>query len=752
MISELPKILIVDDIHANIVAMQKILSKVVAKLYSAISGDEALALCVEHDFAIALVDVNMPRISGFQLAEMLHSVQHTKSLPIIFVTAAEMDDYQSIKGYLVGAVDFVRKPIDDRILLSKVEVFLELFNKRRDIELSASLLQEKNIQLEYEIQQRHLAEEKIHHAYAARLAISQMLETTIKPLSIAEQVDAVFEILFNVSWILSLRKGILFLADKSSEMMVPAGYRGSIAQHELTQFQDNGGHCCCGEPFSDWNDHSCHVLHNKNGYDTHYGMPLLNQDGVMGVLCLYVETGHKTHEEEKEFFLSVTQTLIGIIERRKLEGQLRQQAQFDELTGLPNRVLFHDRLSQSLKYAKRTGKNVVLMFLDLDRFKMVNDTMGHEAGDSLLKEAAKRIASCIRDSDTVARLGGDEFTIILQQLTHPFYIEFVARKILEQLEAPFLLPQGQATISGSIGISCFPDDALDMETLTKYADSAMYEAKTAGRSTFRFFTHEMNTCIMERHNLEESLRQGISRDELILHYQPRLDIKTGRMTAMEALVRWNRPDHGLVPPMNFIPLAEETGLIVPLGLWVLETACRQNKIWQDKGFSPLVVSVNLSFVQFKHNTDLIQSVRDILKKTQLEPQWLELEITESMIMDNMDNAVATMKGLKAMGIRISLDDFGTGYSSLAVLRRFPLYALKIDKSFISEIPQVSEDAEIVSVIISMAKRLKLHVVAEGVETQEQFEFLTRNECDEIQGFFYRKPMPMDALREHLAES
>ncbi|MBF0379968.1 MAG: EAL domain-containing protein [Magnetococcales bacterium] len=754
----LPKILIVDDLPANISAMRKILSKVEAKLFEAESGEDALALCAEHDFALALLDVNMPKMNGFQLAEILYGVKRTKGLPIIFVTAAEADAYQILQGYQVGAVDFVRKPIDNRILLSKVGVFLELNNKRRTIEESALLLQEKNQQLEYEIDQRHQAEDKISRAYESRIAISKLLQTALDPISLEEQLDTVLDILFSVPWLSLQKKGGVFLVDQETEDLVLSCSRGFSDEQLEFCSRLKPGVCLCGKAlekkqiiFSSSSDPDHEIKYEGGVPHAHYCIPLLTSDQVFGVLTLYMEDGHKPIPEESEFLTSASNTIVGLIERRSLERQLKQQAQFDELTGLPNRVLFHDRLNQSIKFAKRTGKDVVLMFLDLDRFKLVNDTMGHEAGDILLQEAAKRISSCVRDSDTVARLGGDEFTVILPQLTHPFYVELVTRKILEQLETPFNLPQGEALVSGSIGVTVFPNDAEDAEELIKHADSAMYQAKTAGRSTFRFYTKEMNTFMSERYKLEADLRKGISEGEMVLYYQPKLNLTTGAVNGMEALVRWKREDIGIVMPADFIPLAEDTKLIEFLDMWVLENACRQNKIWNEMGYSGLVVSVNISTLQFRRGADLVDTITAILNKTGMPPELLELEITESMLMENVDQAVVTMESIRDMGVQISLDDFGTGYSSLSALKRFPLQTLKIDRSFVMELTEDSDDQEIVSAIISLAQKLKLNVVAEGVETAQQLKFLQEHFCNYVQGFFYSEPVSVVEFEKLLQE-
>ncbi|MEO5349535.1 MAG: EAL domain-containing protein [Magnetococcus sp. YQC-3] len=449
---------------------------------------------------------------------------------------------------------------------------------------------------------------------------------------------------------------------------------------------------------------------------------------------------------------SIIATGMDITRQRQTEKMLQHVAGHDALTGLPNRALFQVRLSEHLSMAGRSGGEVVLMFLDLDRFKLINDTMGHKAGDELLQEATRRILSCVRQYDLVARLGGDEFTIILPQVTQLHYVEFIARRILEELAQPFHLAAGEANISCSIGITLFPQDAEDMDSLLKQADTAMYCAKNAGRNAFCFFTEEMQQEAMHRLQREEALRAALHNREFILHYQPKLDLLSRQVLGVEALLRWQKPDGAMEPllPGEFLPLAEETGLIRPLGAWVLQTACRQNKAWQVEGLPPLRMAVNLSASQFRHPETLLEAVKLALEESQLEPECLELEITESMVLEDTARAIQTMQQFQSMGIKISVDDFGTGYSSLGSLKKFPIHALKIDQTFIQGLGDPhSDEAAIVQAILSLAKRLRLRVVAEGVENQEQWNLLQEWGCDEIQGFCFSHPLPAEGLTAFL---
>jgi diguanylate cyclase (GGDEF)-like protein len=415
-------------------------------------------------------------------------------------------------------------------------------------------------------------------------------------------------------------------------------------------------------------------------------------------------------------------------------------AHYDPLTKLPNRVLLRDRLVVSLAQAHAGSRMIAVLFIDLDRFKNINDTLGHDCGDLLLKEVAKRLCDCITLGDTVARQGGDEFTVILASPANMQEIAETAQEILNQLAQPFMLGEHELFITTSIGISVFPSDGDSIETLVKHADMAMYRAKELGRDNYQFYHQTMNDKSIERLVMENSLRRALEREEFLLHYQPRIDIATGKIAGMEALVRWLHPELGLVPPGQFIPMAEETGLIVPIGEWVLRTACAQNKAWQEAGLPPMRIGVNLSARQFQKK-DLVDTIARILEETKLPPQYLELEITETIAMHHADQTIERLQELKEIGVHISIDDFGTGYSSLNYLKRFPVDTLKIDKSFIRDIGLNANDETIVSAVIALAHSFQLKTIAEGVETPTQFSFLQEMKCDQIQGYLFSPPVP-----------
>ncbi|MES0001897.1 EAL domain-containing protein [Mesorhizobium sp. M0051] len=477
------------------------------------------------------------------------------------------------------------------------------------------------------------------------------------------------------------------------------------------------------------------------GYRSCWSTPILSHQGaVLGVFAMYSMTVREPVEAETRL-IDFTTRIAGIaIERKLAEDQIHFMANHDVLTGLPNRALLEDRLSQAILYAQRYDRWVTLVFIDLDNFKLVNDTLGHNAGDELLKTVASRMVECVRATDTVVRLGGDEFVIVLfDQPTDVDLISQSLQKIRAAIAEPVHLGEHQLRTTASIGIANYPKDGASPETLLANADAAMYRAKEFGRDNFQFYAPEFNSRAHEKFVLQEELRNALAASEFALVYQPQVDLRSGRVFAVEALIRWNHPTLGLVAPTSFIPAAEETGLIVPIGDWVLHEACRQNKAWQDAGLPPMTVCVNVSARQFREK-NLIGRVVNALQESGLEASYLELELTESLIMQDTDLAVATMNELQHLGVQISIDDFGTGYSSLSALKTFPVARLKIDKSFINDVADDENDQAVASAVISLGQKLNMRVIAEGVETDDQVAFLLKNNCDEMQGYHFSKPV------------
>jgi diguanylate cyclase (GGDEF)-like protein/PAS domain S-box-containing protein len=424
---------------------------------------------------------------------------------------------------------------------------------------------------------------------------------------------------------------------------------------------------------------------------------------------------------------------------RDMSRRMAHAAQHDLVTNLPNRLLLNDRISQSISLARRQNRPLAVIFLDLDRFKYINDSLGHATGDKLLQSVSKRLVAGLRSSDTVSRQGGDEFVILLSEINDPEYLAATARKILLLLNAPHSIGGRDLVIGGSVGISVYPEDGEDAEALIKNADTAMYRAKERGRNNFQFFKAEMNLKAVERQSLEGGLRRALEREEFLLHYQPKVSLDTGEITGGEALIRWQHPDRGVVHPSQFVPIAEDCGLILQIGRWVLREACSQARAWQRAGLPPLPIAVNVSAVEFR-DKGFAERVGTVLAETGLEARYLELELTEGVLMEDAESMVSVLQELKAMGVHLAVDDFGTGYSSLSYLRQFPIDVLKIDQSFVQQITADPDDSTIVSAIINMAKSLKRVVVAEGVETQEQRDYLQAQRCAQGQGNLFSRPL------------
>ena len=579
-------ILVVDDNASKRLAIVAVLEKLEQNIVTVESGRDALRALLDHEYAVILLDVQMPVMDGFETAELIRSRALSEDTPIIFITAYSHAETDMLRGYSLGAVDFIFTPIIPEILQAKVSVFVDLFHKTHALKLHEEhlegLVEQRTAALTAEIAERVQAQARLHH----------------------------------------------------------------IAHH-------------------------------------------------------------------------------------------------DALTGLPNRILFVERLKQVLSRAQWHKRSVAVLFIDLDRFKLVNDTLGHEAGDQLLRMASERLQGCLRDGDTLARFGGDEFAAFLDDIASPEDVPPIINEFLAALAKFFTIDDHEFSISGSIGISLFANDGEDTKTLMKNADTAMYRAKQMGGNAYQFYRTDMNELALQRVEKETALRRALERQEFVLHYQPQFDLSSGAVVGLESLIRWQRPDVGLVLPTEFIPLLEETGLILPVSEWVLHTACSQHHAWCSAMQISIRVAVNISARQF--DSDLAEMVRRVYQASCMDPLALELEITEGILMKNTPQVIGVLNEMDAAGVRFAVDNFGTGYSSLSYLKRFPIDVLKIDPSFIKDVTNNEDDAAIVCAIITMARSLGIKSLADGVETREQLEFLRAQGCDLAQGNFFCPPIPTEEV-------
>lgn len=688
-------ILIVDNEARNRRLLEAMLRPAGYLTQSADSGEAALYQVTLHAPDLILLDVMMPGMNGYQVAARLKSDPATAHIPIIMVTA-QIDRDARLAGLKSGAEDFLTKPVE------RAELWLRVRNLLR-LKAYSDLLQNQSRLLEQQVQSRTIDLQRFRTAMDA--TADGIMLVSRKTLLFLE-VNATARAMFGYTADEFLKIGPIDLG----------------ASQELAQAYDGliGGH----------------------GTKALVEADLRRKDG-----SFFPTEVHRQALQSGDDWVIVA-VVRDITERKQTEERLHRLAHYDVLTGLPNRALFYETLQATLAQAAENQWLVAVLFIDLDHFKNINDTLGHPCGDALLLQFGKRLVQCVRIRDTVGRLGGDEFAVILMLQDEQQGAALVASKIKQLLHTPFQLGEHEVTVTASIGITLFPDDASDPDTLIKYADTAMYRAKQSGRDTFRFFTAQMNIEVIARLALETALRKAVEHQEFVLHYQPKIEIASGRIIGVEALLRWQRPGVGLVTPVNFIPALEETGLILTVGSWVIATAAEQIRRWCDSSIGPLQISVNIAGRQFIEG-DVGADVRRALQVNQIAPALLELELTESSLMANTERTIDCMRELKTQGVQISIDDFGTGFSSLAYLCRFPIDKLKIDIAFVRHITTNSDDATIVRTIIQMAHSLKLCVIAEGVETAEQLTYLRRHHCNQIQGYIFSKPLPLEALEQLL---
>ncbi|MCK9395678.1 MAG: EAL domain-containing protein [Methylobacter sp.] len=689
--SEKAKILIVDDNPNNRLAIRTILKGVDADLHEADNGFDALSMAIETEYALILLDVQMPEMDGYEVCEQLRADPGTADTPVIFLTAAYKENSDKMRGYTAGATDYLTKPLDDHVLKAKVHVFLRLYWQYQ-------MLQENNAALRlaasvFESQQGIIITNADNIIIRANKAFTEVTGYSLE--------DALGK---SPSLLQSGRHDKDFYRIMWSSLRNTGTWQGEIWNRRKN-----------GEIYPEWL--TITSVKDNNGDITHY----------IGMLTDITE--YKTAEE-----------------------QIRQLAFYDPLTGLPNRRLLLERLHHATDMRSRDGKLMAVMMLDLDNFKPVNDSLGHLAGDMLLQQVAKRLLERLRNVDMIARLGGDEFTVLLEVIDNADDAAYIAENIIADLRKPFYLiheheHEQEVYIGVSIGISLYGQHGTTPQLLMDRADTALYKAKDNGRNCFAYFSEELTIAACQRIELETRLRLAIERNEFRVFYQAKVDIATDKIIGAEALVRWQCPIDGLIAPDRFIPLTEQSGLIIPIGAWVLRETCRQGKLWLEAGLPPLQLAVNVSPVQFQRS-DMLNLVTNALNETGFPAEQLELELTESCLINN-DKTQLTLDILSGLGVRIAIDDFGTGYSSLAYLKHFPINTLKIDKSFVDDIPDHQNNMEIIGTIIAMGRILGFKVLAEGVETPEQLAFLKAKGCDSYQGYIKSKPVPAETFAELL---
>jgi diguanylate cyclase (GGDEF)-like protein/PAS domain S-box-containing protein len=685
-------ILIVDDQPVNIELLAYLLANTGYANVSSTTDPRAVAgLHAAHSYDLIILDLHMPGMSGFEVMEALRPLEAGGWLPVLVVTAQPEEKVAALDA---GARDFVGKPFDPYEVLTRIRNLLEVRLLHREATGYGALLEKT-------VRARTADLQRFRSAMDASADAIFLLEAD--GLTIADASGGACRML-------GYERTDLLGADPAA---LGLGTPGELRRHAERP---------AGAGEAGMTD-----------------AELLHAD-LRGVVP--VEISWKVLERRGE------RTLIAVArdvtERLNAQQRLAHLASYDSLTGLPNRTLFYQTLHDAIAVAREGQWGIVVMFIALDRFKFINDSLGPALGDELLRQFSGRLVACARVRDTVGRLGGDEFALILTMTRgHQDGID-LASAVREALRAPFDLQGQQAVLTASIGIAMYPDDAGDPETLIRYADTAMGSAKQAGRDGYRFYTAGMNVQVLERIDLELALRRALERGEFLLYFQPKMHVNSGRVSGVEALLRWQRPGHGLVQPAAFIPVMEGTGLIVRVGAWVIDAACRQIAAWSAAGMPGMRVAVNVSSRQFAEG-DLEAEIRAALLRHRVDPRLLELELTESTLMTNTGHTVEVLGRLRKLGIRIAIDDFGTGYSSLAYLKRFPIDKLKIDIAFVRDVTTNPDDAAIALAIISMAHSMHMEVIAEGVESQAQLAFLGRNECDEIQGFHFSLPLAPDEL-------
>jgi len=705
-------LLLVDDRPENLLALEAIIERDDYNLIKASSGEEALVQLMKVDFATILLDVQMPGIDGFATAKIVKARERTKHIPILFITANNMDAEHIFRGYSLGAVDYIMKPFDPFILKAKVERFVDLYRMNQRLALQAEALAEKAAQLERANLELSALTGELRESEALTNVIS---ETSLDSMIVVGEEGNILKVNPAVS--------SMFRCDAEELLGQPilSLFPDPRSQSIITAILDNAS-----------------LSANANTHE----VTATRKDG--SVFCSEIQAGRR-YVRNKSIAAITIRDISG---KKEAEALITHMAYHDGLTKLPNRRFFNNRLNEVISEAKRNGQMFAMLYLDMDRFKYINDSLGHLVGDRLLQLMSERLDASVNKGGFVSRIGGDEFIIILPNTNRERAIE-LAEHILERFRSPFLIEQYELFVTTSIGMSVFPYDGEDPLLLMKHADAALYRAKEQGKNKLKIYHSGMNLHSYRAFVLQNDLYKAVERQELSLHYQPRVDLTNGTIVSAEALVRWEHPNWGRVMPGEFIPLAEESGLIVEIGTWVMETALRQSRQWEASGLAPIRVAVNFSAQQFLQK-DLLERIDSAIAGAGVEPQRLEIEITESMLLNDEAGVTNTLQQIRRRGIPISIDDFGVGYSSLNYLRRYPLDTLKIDRSFVRDLsPARPESLALIASIIMLARSLKMDVIVEGVETESQLDALRQEQCTVIQGFLFCPPVPPDEFEVFL---
>jgi diguanylate cyclase (GGDEF)-like protein/PAS domain S-box-containing protein len=707
-------ILIIDDIPANLGVMVDLLETEGHRVLVAKNGAEGLARAESEQPDLILLDVMMPGENGFAVCRRLKAGAATRQIPVIFMTS--LDDLQDkLEGFAAGGVDYVAKPLQIAEVVTRVRTHLELSTLRRKLATQNKELRQARDELEERVQLRTAA-------LTAEIEERRRAELELQKSS--EQIHDLYD--HAPCGYHSLDKDGICVRVNDTQLNWLGYSRSELLGRRLIEFLTPQSARLFDKAFP---------LIKQRGWVRDIELRLVRRDGSTLPVLL---SATAVRDSAGQFVMTRT-TLYDLSERKQSEELIRHMAHHDPLTGLSNRTLFQQRLGQLITHARRRQESVATMFLDLDQFNQINDSFGHAVGDMVLREISSRLSACLRESDALARWGGDEFVVALATPDVHQTSRQVAEMMLAALSEPVFAEKHELHLSGSIGISLYPTDGLDVQTLLRAADTAMYHAKEKGRGTVEFFTPALTAKVQHRTTLAAQLHGARARDELYLDFQPQIDIDSGRILGAEALLRWQHPDLGAVAPTEFIPIAEDTGLIQALGEWALRQACAQGKRWHDAGYDELTLAVNVSVRQLA-DLRICERVALVLEETGFPAKALELEITENLLMQPTYEVLRTLNGFNRLGIRLTVDDFGVGYSSLSYLQRFPIQALKIDRTFVNRIGLAANDDAIVEAIIALAHSLHLRVLAEGVETPAQIEFLRVRGCRAAQGYFYSWPV------------